>query len=107
MTDSPVPAYMLANLLVTDAAQYRMYEKGFFPILKRYGGEFLTYDDQPDTLEGQSPRPGRMILFKFPSEELARQWFADPDYQALSAHRRAGTQLEFITLVRGLQPRTA
>jgi len=107
MTDSPVPAYMLANLVVTDAAQYRFYEKGFFPILKRYGGEFLTYDDQPDTLEGQSPRPGRLILFKFPSEALARQWFADPDYQALSEHRRAGTQLQFITLVRGLQPRTA
>ncbi len=103
MTDAPV--FMLVNLIVTDAAEYRQYEKGFFPILKRYGGEFVTYDDAPDTFEGVAPRAGRMIIFKFPSEDMARQWYADPQYQALSEHRRAGTQLEFLTLVRGLAPR--
>ena len=100
-----VPAFMLANLVVKDAFEYRQYEKGFFPILKRYGGEFVTYDDAPDTFEGAAPRQGRMIIFKFPDEDMARRWFADPDYQALSEHRRAGTQLEFMTLVRGLPPR--
>ena len=84
----------------------RQYEKGFFPILKRYGGEFVTYDDAPDTFEGVAPRSGRMIIFKFPSEDMARRWFADPQYQALSEHRRAGTQLEFLTMVRGLPSRS-
>lgn len=46
-----------------------------------------------------------MILFKFPSEAQARSWYADPDYQALSEHRRAGTQLDFLTIVRGQPPR--
>ena len=46
-----------------------------------------------------------MIIFKFPSEDKARAWFADPESQALSEHRRAGTSLEFLTLVRGLPPR--
>ena len=41
---SEAPAYMLANLVVRDAAEYRKYEQGFFPILKRFGGEFLTFD---------------------------------------------------------------
>jgi uncharacterized protein (DUF1330 family) len=96
---------MLVNLIVKDADAYRQYEKGFFPILRRYGGEFVTYDDAPDTLEGVAPRSGRMIIFKFPSEDMARQWYADPEYQALSEHRRVGTQLEFLTMVRGLPPR--
>jgi uncharacterized protein (DUF1330 family) len=100
-----LPVYVIANLVVRDAAEYRKYEKGFFPILKRYGGEFLTYDDQPHTFEGVSPRPGRVIIFQFPSEQQARNWFDDPEYQALSAHRRAGTQLEFLTMVRGMAPR--
>lgn len=100
-----VPVYMLVNLIVKDAAEYRQYEKGFFPILKRYEGEFVTYDDAADTFEGVAPRSGRMIIFKFPSENLAKRWFADPQYQALSEHRRAGTQLEFLTMVRGLPPR--
>ena len=81
---SEAPAYMLANLVVRDAAEYRKYEQGFFPILKRFGGEFLTFDDQPTTLEGTTPPEGRLILFKFPSAEVAQKWFDDPEYQALS-----------------------
>lgn len=102
---SDVPVYVVANLHITDAAAYRQYEKGFFPLLKKYGGEFITYDDAAFTLEGTSPRTGRVILFKFPSEAQARSWYADPDYQALSEHRRAGTQLDFLTIVRGQPPR--
>lgn len=73
---SNVPVYAVVNLAVTDAAAYRQYEKGFFPLLKKYGGE-----------------------------AQARAWYADPEYQALSEHRRAGTRLEFLTVVRGLPPR--
>ena len=50
-------------------------------------------------------RNGRMVLFQFPSEEAARNWYNDPDYQALSEFRRAGTRLEFLTLLHGLPPR--
>ncbi len=100
-----IPVYMVVNLVVTDAATYRKYEKGFFPLLKKYGGEFVTYDDQPLHLEGNSPRPGRMILFRFPSEQAGRDWYADADYQALSEFRRAGTRMEFLTLMHGLPPR--
>jgi Domain of unknown function (DUF1330) len=56
---SDVAVYMVVNLHVTDAPTYRQYEKGFFPLLKRYGGEFVTYDDAALTLEGSSPRTGR------------------------------------------------
>ena len=103
MTDLAV--YAIVNLHVTDATAYRQYEKGFFPILKKFGGEFVTLDDAAFTLEGSSPRSGRMIILKFPSEAQARAWYADPDYQALSEHRRAGTKLEFLTMVRAMPPR--
>ena len=102
---SDVPVYMVVNLAVTDADSYRNYEKGFFGFLKEYGGEFITYDDNPITLEGDEPRSGRMIIFKFPSEQVAKDWYADAEYQALSEHRRAGTKLEFLTMVHGLPPR--
>lgn len=104
---SDVAVYAVVNLHITDATPYRQYEKGFFPLLKRHGGEFVTYDDAAFTLEGASPRTGRMIILKFPSEAQVRAWYADPEYQALSAHRRAGTRLEFLTIVRGLPPRQA
>jgi len=103
---SDVPVYMVVNLAVTDADTYRKYEKGFFPILKKYGGQFLTFDDQPLTLEGEAPRENRMIIFQFPSEQAANDWYADPEYQSLSEFRRAGTNMEFLTMVRGIAPRT-
>ena len=102
---SDVEVYMIANLLVKDASAYRKYEKGFFPILKKFGGEFVTFDDSHENFEGEFPLEGRVIIFKFPSEELAKQWYSDDDYQALSEFRRAGTTLKSITLVHGLQPR--
>lgn len=40
-----IPVYLIANLLVEDAKRYREYEKGFFPLLKRHGGELVTFDD--------------------------------------------------------------
>ncbi len=102
---SDVPVYLIANLEVTDAARYREYESGFFPILKRHGGTFTTLDDAPITLEGEAPPPGRLVLFRFPSEAAARAWYDDPEYQAISKHRRAATTLRFLTLVHDLPPR--
>ena len=32
-----VPVYMVANFHIHDAEKYRVYEKGFFPLLKKYG----------------------------------------------------------------------
>ena len=104
MPDTPV--YMVANLEIEDSERYREYEKGFFPILKRHGGQFFTYDDAVDTFEGFAPPKGRIVIFSFPSEQAARSWFDDPDYQKLSEHRRAATRLNFLTMVRGLPPRT-
>ena len=103
MADTPV--YMVANFEINDAERYRVYEKGFFGILKKHNGQFYTYDDEPETLGGSSPRTGRVVIFGFPSEEAAKAWWADPEYQALSEHRRAGTEMKFLTLVHGIPPR--
>ena len=102
---SEVGVYMIANLTVNDADEYRKYEKGFFPILKKFGGEFITFDDNHETLEGTDPLEGRVIIFKFPSEKAAKNWHNDAEYQALSEFRRSGTVLKALTLVHELAPR--
>ena len=101
---SDVKVYMLANLQIHDAEKYRLYEKGFFPILKKHNGEFITYDDNIVHIEGQTPMKGRIILFSFPSAKYADEWYSDPEYQAISEHRRNGTTA-VITMINGLPSR--
>ena len=71
---SDVKVYMIANLQIHDAENYRNYEKGFFPILKKHGGEFITYDDNIINVEGDNDVKGRVIIFSFPNEEAADKW---------------------------------
>lgn len=103
---SDLPVYVIANLVAIEGHEgYMTYQKGFFPILKKHGGTFITYDDNQIHLEGSEPRPGRMIIFQFPSEAVAQAWYDDPEYQELSEHRRAGAELKSLTMVHSIPPR--
>ena len=53
--------YMLVNINIEDKETYLNYEKGFFPILNKYGGEFVTFDAKIEHLEGENPIVGRTI----------------------------------------------
>ena len=103
MSDTHV--FMVANLIIEDSDQYRNYEQGFFPILKKHGGKLLTFDDNIESFEGSAQPSGRIVILQFPSEKAARDWWDDPDYQTISEFRRAGTDTRFLTLVHGQPPR--
>ena len=40
-----IPVYMIVNLQINDSDEYKVYEKGFFPFLKKHNGSFITFDD--------------------------------------------------------------
>ena len=101
---SEIKVYMIANLQIHDPKKYREYEKGFFPILKKHGGEFITFDDNIDHFEGDNPMTGRVILFSFPSAKKAKEWYSDPEYQSLSEYRKKSVSTT-LTMINGLPPR--
>ena len=101
-----VPVYMIVNLKINDPDQYRIYEKGFFPFLKKHNGSFITFDDSPECLEGEMPMQfDRVIIFSFASEKDANNWWNDDGYQELSKHRRAATEIT-LQKVKGIAPRS-
>ena len=51
---SDAPAFVIANFTVHDKDEYRKYEKGFFPILKKHGGEFLPSTTIPPLSRAQT-----------------------------------------------------
>jgi uncharacterized protein (DUF1330 family) len=100
-----IPIYIIVNLKITNAEEYKIYEKGFFPFLKKHNGSFITFDDSPVCLEGNQPAQfDRVIMFSFPSEEDADNWWTDPEYQELSKHRRAGGEIT-LQRIKGMAPR--
>ena len=102
---SEVPVYVVANIVIKDPDTYKKYEKGFFPILKKYEGQFITYDDNIGQFEGSSEVSGRVILFSFPSEDQANQWYSSDEYRELSVFRREGADTVSIFKVKGQPPR--
>ena len=80
-------------------------KKDSFLFKKKYNGSFITFDDSPVCLEGNKPSQfDRVILFTFPSEHDADNWWNDTGYQELSKHRRAGAEIT-LQRVKGMLPR--
>ena len=96
--------YVIANFEISNSEEFRNYEKGFFGILKKHGGEFITYDDNIVNVEGDNDVTGRIIIFSFPNEEAADNWYNDPEYQEISKFRRESTTTQLIK-VKGMLPR--
>ena len=66
-----ISVYMVVNLNNNDRDEYRIYEKGFFPFLKKYNGTFITFDDSPVCLEGETPKQfDRVIYFPFHQRQM-------------------------------------
>lgn len=97
MSDT-APVHFIAHFTVNDRAGYRVYEKGFFPILKAHGGRFVTYDDAVTVLEGERAE-GRTVVIQFESAEALDTWWTSPEYIELAAHRTASTTTHSIVVV--------
>ena len=99
MSESPV--HFIAHFTINDADKYRVYEKGFFPILKAHNGTFVTYDDNVTVLEG-TPAAGRTVVIRFESEAACMAWWNSPEYRELATHRHAGTTTHSISIVHAI-----
>ena len=68
-----MPAYLIVNYTVTDAAQYGEYQKGAGPALGIGSDcELLVFDPKSDRVEGDTAGHQTVVL-KFESKEKARE----------------------------------
>lgn len=95
------PVYFIAHFTIDDPDSYQGYEQGFFPILRQYGGRFVTYDDSPTILGGDRAE-GRTVILSFESEEACLAWWSSPEYVELSKIREASTTSHSAVIVHGL-----
>ena len=86
-----MPAYVIADVDITDADTYRQYTAGVPESIARYGGRFIVRGGTFEVLEGDW-EPGRVVVIEFPNREAALGWYRSEEYQELVKVRwRAST----------------
>jgi uncharacterized protein (DUF1330 family) len=85
-----MPAYVIADVTVTDQATMEEYRKHVPATIAKYGGRFLVRGGAHERVEG-GWTPNRLVVIEFPSREQARRWYDSEEYREPKAMRsRAG-----------------
>ncbi|MBX7200109.1 MAG: DUF1330 domain-containing protein [Rhodospirillaceae bacterium] len=97
-----MPAYVIADIDVTDAAQYEEYKKIVPATIAQYGGKYLTRGGATVPLEG-TWTPPRVVILEFASVVQAQAWYASPEYAKAKAARTGAASAKML-IVEGLPP---
>ena len=92
-----MPAYVLAEIEVTNPEGYKGYTAVVGESIQQYGGRFLTRGGAAHPLEGEWPQR-RRVLLEFPSMDAARKWWDSPEYAKPREMRRANSSGRLILL---------
>ncbi|MGH7037747.1 MAG: DUF1330 domain-containing protein [Stellaceae bacterium] len=94
-----MPAYLIADVTVTDPASYEPYRPLAAASIARFGGRFLVRGGAAELLEG-APAPNRTVVIEFPDLETAQRWYRSEEYQRALKIRQAASRGRLI-LVEG------
>ena len=75
-----MPAYVIADVEITDSSAYEEYKKQTPATIAAFGGKFIARGGQVEVLEGDW-NPNRVVILEFESVEKAKEWWASPMYQ--------------------------
>ncbi|WP_167618638.1 DUF1330 domain-containing protein [Maribellus sediminis] len=91
--------YFLAQIKINDEAEYQKYIDKSDAIFRKYKGEYLAVDNEPELLEGKW-KYTRAVLIKFESHKDFKAWYDSDEYREILAHRLKAANCDSI-LVKG------
>jgi len=95
-----MPAYVVVDIEIRDAATYEEYKRLAPPSIAAYGGRYVARGGATTTLEGEW-EPTRLVILEFPTAERARAWWGSAEYAAAKSLRQASANTDMV-LVEGL-----
>jgi uncharacterized protein (DUF1330 family) len=90
-----MPAYVIANVNVHDAAAFEEYRRQVPATIAKHGGRYLVRGGRVERLEGTWD-PARLVVLEFPSMEQARRWYDSEDYREPKALRLKSAMTDVI-----------
>lgn len=97
-----MPAYVIAEIEVTDPDAYAAYRARTPAVIARHGGRFLVRGGTAEPREGESPG-GRVVVIEFADMAAARTFYDSPDYREILPLRLAASKGRLF-LVEGVAP---
>ncbi len=95
-----MPAYLIADIEVTNPAEFDEYRKGVPATIAQYGGKYIVRGGALESMEG-GWKMNRVVILEFPTMAQAKAWYTSPEYKDLLAMRLRSTKSKAV-LVEGL-----
>jgi len=86
-----MPAYVIAEVEVTDAEAYKAYAEKAPGVTLPAGGRYLARAGHVEAFEGEPPR-SRVVIIEFDDMEKARAFYYGKAYQELVPLRQAASR---------------
>jgi uncharacterized protein (DUF1330 family) len=93
--EKPMPAYVIFDVDIRDADQYREFMTAVKPALEAVGARYLVRGGAHKVYEGDW-QPRRIVLLEFPSVEVWEAFYNGPTYQGLKAIRDACSSARLV-----------
>jgi uncharacterized protein (DUF1330 family) len=98
-----MPAYLVANIEITDPVGYEEYRKRVPATLAAHGGRFIARGGALDVLEG-TWAPKRLVIIEFPSMAALQSWYDSPDYRPLIELRNRNARSSLVAVEGSASP---
>ena len=92
-----MPAYLFANVEVTDAAGYEEYRQKVTATIEAYGGRYLVRGGATEVLEGDWT-PRRLVILEFADMDRLKAWYQSAEYRPLIELRQKTTNSRLVAV---------
>ncbi len=96
-----MPAYVIAQLEVTDPIAYEKYKAASPATIAASGGRYIARGSELTALEGAHDGR-RVVILEFPTVDAAKSWYDDDGYRAARELRKTCAKNVTFLLVPGL-----
>ena len=92
-----MPAYLFANVEITDPVGYEEYRQRVSATIEAFGGRYIVRGGATDVLEGNWV-PKRLVILEFPDMKQLKAWYRSPEYEPLIALRQRTTRSALVAV---------
>jgi len=86
-----MPAYYIAEHIITDPAKFEEYRVKVGPMIAKHGGRYLTKGGSHKFSERAHWKPERVVIIEFPDMANLDAWYNSAEYRPLFALRKQST----------------